>query len=51
MRARCPDRATEVGWAPDRLSKDFCPPEDTSLETILGGHSSEYFHCAETVAL
>jgi hypothetical protein len=46
MRARRPDRETEAGRAPDRLSKDFCPPKDTSLEAILGGHPSEYLRRA-----
>ena len=44
--ARCPDRATEVDRAPDRLPKDFRPPKDTSLETIPGDHPGRVFHRA-----
>jgi hypothetical protein len=40
-RARCLDRATEDGKPPDRLSNDFYPPGDTSLETIVSGHPIE----------
>ena len=46
MRARCPDRATEVDRAPDRLPKDFRPPKDASLETIPGDHPGRVFHRA-----
>jgi hypothetical protein len=45
-RAKRPDRATEVEQAPDRLSKDFCPPKDTSLEPIVGGPPNESFFWA-----
>jgi hypothetical protein len=51
VRATCPHRATEVDVAPNRLSKDISPPEDTSLETILGAPLSEYLPlCDLTVA-